>query len=121
MLVPERKCLNFNTSLNIYYEPIFLLFFLFLLTVLLVISFVKQYVNSWIIFTILVIVFLILGIICSRIHGTKSMHFGHSNEIYLAINKILHEWTDIIKTDKVKFKLSEHSDLILISFPKKED
>ena len=69
----------------------------------------------------LVIVFLILGILCSKIHGKKSTHFGHSNEIYLAINKILNEWVDIIKTDQVKFKLSEHSDLILISFPKKEE
>ena len=106
MLVPERKCLNFNTSLNIYYEPIFLLFFLFLLTIILVICFVKQYVNPWSVLTMLVIVFFILGILCSKIHGKKSTHFGHSNEIYLAINKILHEWVDIIKTDQVKFKLS---------------
>lgn len=120
ILVPEKRCFNFNTALYANYELIFCVFLLFLLVTISVIVYTTRNAPAAMVVATLAVTVLAIGLLSLKIHLTSKSGLGKLNETYLAVNKILQEWGDLYPRESVKFILSEQVDLILIAFPTSE-
>ena len=71
--------------------------------------------------TISLLVVLGISFACWKIHKAQATGIGQSNETYQMLNSVVQEWTDRYHEQGIKFKISELSDLILISFPTSDE
>ena len=94
VLVPDKNCLSYGTSLKNNYEPLLAICSLLALATLFIIILVRYYAEVSFVLILTILSILVVIVACWKIHTVQATSVGHTNGTYQVLKNIFNEWTD---------------------------